>query len=833
MNKTLLFKAFYCFRALYYSLVTKSFALVLLICLSPLSVFAQYKLLWQAEPFMINASPAQNLTKTAVDPTGNLLVLAQTHTSEIILYKYSEDGLLLWKLNPRQNSSQRLEFPARLRVDLAGNSYVQSYYKEGSGANGVLLVKFSPEGKRLWARTFTSDNYNLNGVGDFIVSKEQEVFIAGHSTINNKFLRVVKKLNANGKTAWSRTTTGNNVHALALTKEGNLVVAGAILTGFYELPTIHLSKLDGSNGQTIMDKSYNVDLESMDPTESIARAVHITSSGDIMIIASARAGLYVFNVLQLKINSNGTLKWQQQVGNTDESLLVDAAFNKQDEAVILGQEEKYRQTRDYFITKISANGQKKWYHTLNTYKGLTVTELSPADVDIDKDGNIAMTAYGAVFDEPPAFFIQPIYKQEPALVSILYNDAGQQVWENKYEPSTTNRTYGRSINFDAKGNLFVAATQMPVEEPVRQMQLILYKFGMSAGCASPVPLKLYLPPHAMAVGAQVKTTADFKSYTQLSDKNLRWDWGDSSNSIAYTAPGSARITGQHRYNKAGFYTIGLDFGAGCLKPESDKYKQQLVVYNAAAGAVAGAGEITHDFVPLPYVQQSQNSTFAFTVSYPDAEATKPNGNTFLLLNNRNRFQSTSHDWLVVDGNRAAWYGTGSLDGREGFKFLVTINDAGAPGLNDPEDKIRIQLWDKHDVLVYDTQGTAPQTKNLNQELRHVNRGQIIIAPYQNISLAYLAVSSQLIEDETHEIVAYPNPFRDKATVSLTSSKSGSYAASLYDSKGTLVQKLPTQHPTKDAVVEFNITADGLPNGLYFVKIASPSGIKTVKLLLQQ
>ncbi|RIJ41848.1 T9SS type A sorting domain-containing protein [Pontibacter oryzae] len=834
MNKTLLFKAFYCFRALYHSLVKKSFALVLLILLSPTVAFSQYELLWQVEPFGDNAGPAEVQTESAVDPSGNLLVLAQTDSSEIILYKYAEGGQLLWKLSPRQKGNQRLRFPARLRVDADGNSYVQSYHYEDSSATGVLLTKFSPDGKRLWARTFTSDNYNFKGVGDFIVSTEQEVFIAGHTTKNGKSISIVKRLRENGKTAWSRTTPGTYANSLALTKDGSLVVAGTIPTGFYELPTIHLMKLQHADGQTMLDKNYHVDLKSMDATESMAQRVHVTSAGDIMILASAKAGIYVFNVILLKTDSNGSLKWQQNVGNTDESLLVDAAFNKLDEAVILGREEKYRQTRDYFITKVGTNGHKKWYHTLNTYKGITVNELSPADVDIDADGNIAMTAYGAAFDEPPAFFIPPIYKQEPALVSILYNDAGQQVWENKYAPSTTSRTYGRSINFDAKGNLFVAATRMPAEEPASLVELIIYKFGMLGGCASPVPVKLYLPPHAMAVGEQVRTTADFGNYTQLTDKNLRWDWGDSSTSMAYTTPGSARITGQHRYQETGFYTIGLDFGASCLKPTSNSYKQQLVVYKTEAGTVAGAGEIAHDFVPLAYVQRYQKSSFAFTVRYPDATATRPVGNTLLLLNSRNRFQSTSHDWLVVNGNRAAWQGTGTLDGQVGYKFLITVNDAGAPGLNDPDDRMRIQLWDKYNVLVYDTQGTSTQEKSLTQYLHKVERGQIIIQHATDL-LAATKSASMKVEDNSllEEVLAYPNPFQGMAVVKIAAIHPGGYTAALYDSRGAVVKRLQTQVANTGEQVIFHINGEDLPNGLYIAKIVSPSGAKTVKLILQR
>ena len=67
-----------------------------------------------------------------------------------------------------------------------------------------------------------------------------------------------------------------------------------------------------------------------------------------------------------------------------------------------------------------------------------------------------------------------------------------------------------------------------------------------------------------------------------------------------------------------------------------------------------------------------------------------------------------HEMLVVSGNRAQFWGTGTLNGVTA-RFRITAIDGNASGHGNGADAIRVELWDASGVTVlYDTQPGAAQ-----------------------------------------------------------------------------------------------------------------------------
>jgi hypothetical protein len=75
-----------------------------------------------------------------------------------------------------------------------------------------------------------------------------------------------------------------------------------------------------------------------------------------------------------------------------------------------------------------------------------------------------------------------------------------------------------------------------------------------------------------------------------------------------------------------------------------------------------------------------------------------------------RFQSSTYEWLVVAPSRAQFKGMGTLNGMDGFGFLLTAIDGGT-GKNATPDKFRIKIWDtkNNDLIVYDNQMGESET----------------------------------------------------------------------------------------------------------------------------
>jgi hypothetical protein len=69
------------------------------------------------------------------------------------------------------------------------------------------------------------------------------------------------------------------------------------------------------------------------------------------------------------------------------------------------------------------------------------------------------------------------------------------------------------------------------------------------------------------------------------------------------------------------------------------------------------------------------------------------------------FRSESADWLVMEPTRGRYAGSGSLNGKEGYRFLITAIDGKDTG---GQDRIRMRIWtvdpaSGQEVPAYDNQ----------------------------------------------------------------------------------------------------------------------------------
>ncbi len=84
-----------------------------------------------------------------------------------------------------------------------------------------------------------------------------------------------------------------------------------------------------------------------------------------------------------------------------------------------------------------------------------------------------------------------------------------------------------------------------------------------------------------------------------------------------------------------------------------------------------------------------------------------------------------------------------------------------------------------------------------------------------------------------QVQSYPNPVLDKASIAFRLSNSEAYVVNLYDLKGNLVQQLGAGNAKAGKLVRVEFDGRGLHNGVYVARIQSPSGAKTVKLILKK
>lgn len=206
-----------------------------------------------------------------------------------------------------------------------------------------------------------------------------------------------------------------------------------------------------------------------------------------------------------------------------------------------------------------------------------------------------------------------------------------------------------------------------------------------------------------------------------------WDEDTVTPPVPGTLSESTRACTATRTLAAGVYSVRVtvrDDGGG-----EGVARTRLVVFDPDAGSVTGHGHIASPRGALSSMRwASGQAEFELRSAYAPG-ASRPGGEVELHLG-RFQFRSRTHDWLVVSGDKAQVAGSGEVDGKSGFGFLLTAYDEnGGKGCEDegresddddrrgrgsrhhsrsPPDRFRLEVWNRSTgVVVYDNVRGAP------------------------------------------------------------------------------------------------------------------------------
>lgn len=167
--------------------------------------------------------------------------------------------------------------------------------------------------------------------------------------------------------------------------------------------------------------------------------------------------------------------------------------------------------------------------------------------------------------------------------------------------------------------------------------------------------------------------------------------------------GSGSATGSITAPVAGVYVATVTVTDDDGGSDSETASYPVVVYDPSAGFVTGGGWVNSPAGAYPADSSlSGRASFGFVSRYAKG-ATRPSGNTeFYFQAAGLKLKSTSYDWLVVAGARAQYKGTATVNGVDGYSFMLTAVDGQLSG-GGGVDKFRIKIWDGSDTVVYDNQ----------------------------------------------------------------------------------------------------------------------------------
>ncbi|MER2996876.1 PQQ-binding-like beta-propeller repeat protein [Pontibacter populi] len=742
------------------------------------------------------------------DQEGNIYVAGRSVTPEVkgvtsntfvSIIKYSSTGEELWSLNSNTIISSSPTEDNNFVVDNAGGVFlVGTTFDSSTGRIAFLIEKYSAaDGSKLWENTYSEEGYSAMDAA-IAADNAGGVYITGTKGLNgSQFITTIKYNAATGAQEW----IAENEKGIA----ADIVETNAIV--YVAGTTFKMPSGPGQPDQDFLILKYNASDGSLDWKSSynsgnidISRKIAVDEENDVYVLGPS-GGSY------------GTVKFDAQTGK---QIWVAQDVEPIDEVAIATDD-----NGGIYLTGSSGGNFVTAKYSASDGKQLWQSEYDVEYRSIGRD--ITVDNLGGVY----------------AVGAVVQTGAGAESFvTRKYDATDGNAVWtivkpvgpndlANVITLDKDRNVIISGSVRNQNPADSDFLTIKYNQKSELPCFDPLQVQLSLPPHAVRVGEQVRTTADFGDYVPGEAHNIRWEWGDQGvPTIAYFSAGDSHITGEHTYIQAGIYRVGLDFSESCLLAENDDYKEWLVIYDPNASSVTGGGQLLSLQTAFPWMNQQLNAQFSFNVKYNQNRNTTPQGQTQLNLRDQGVFRSNTIDWLVVRGNQALWQGTGTLNGQGNYGFVASVWDGRGTGADDAADELRIRIWDKNagNAIVYDNFETAGDIYDMTNPTSRIVRGQIIIHP--------LATASK-IASKQETLYNYPNTFRDKTTVTFTADKSDTYRLEVYDMRGKLVKQL-WQGETEEGQ-SYSVELDGTawPKGIYVARLVSSTGSQTIKMLLEK
>lgn len=213
----------------------------------------------------------------------------------------------------------------------------------------------------------------------------------------------------------------------------------------------------------------------------------------------------------------------------------------------------------------------------------------------------------------------------------------------------------------------------------------------------------------VVAGTRATFSADFTDRNRADTHTALWSWGDSCAHTPGTVTesgGAGTASGEHLFCSAGVYPVALTVKDNTGL--SATVARDVVVLAPTGAAVGGGGWF---FSPQGAYRKQRIHAGRASVSFVSTAANQGAGPMTLKFHVADMvFRSAGYESLSVAGNRVQYQGSGTINGKGSYKFLLAAVD-GSTSKSARESRVRLKVWhvdakSKAEVVDYDNQAVA-------------------------------------------------------------------------------------------------------------------------------
>lgn len=316
----------------------------------------------------------------------------------------------------------------------------------GAGGSDVYCIKVDSAGNTLWKKTYGGAlediGYGLAATtdGGYLLVGSTQSFGSG---VTDAY---IIKVNEMGDTVWTKTYGGTGIDmakGIIATNDSCFIIAGRTRSFGAGSDDAYLLKIDGDGKERW---NYVIGGTGIDVVEIIEP----TADGDFIVGGYTNcSGAGSFDVLLLKITTDGQIKWSKTIGKASPDYPKSIRQTSDGGFIILGA--TYATSSlytDIYLVKVDSTGDVSWSKTMN---GAEVTSDDEASViyQLD-DGGYMIGANTGFSDISSSLYVACLLRTKPD---------GEILWSKAF----TSKTYGADMYRTPEGGYVMAGFMKHVE----------------------------------------------------------------------------------------------------------------------------------------------------------------------------------------------------------------------------------------------------------------------------------------------------------------------------------------------------------------------------------